>query len=59
MSEKKTKPVGEVTVDDLPYINAELAKVHWVEIGHGEANAVKIRRVKRELIKTGCKELKK
>ena len=53
MSEKTTKPVGEVTVDDLPDINAAIAKGKWVEIGQDKQGTVKIRSVKRELIKTG------
>ena len=53
MGEKKTKHVPTVTVDDLPLINAIIAKGDRAEVGPGPHGTIKISRVKRVIVKSG------
>lgn len=51
MNEKK--PVSIATVDDLPIINAIIAKGDRAEVGPGPNGTIKISHVKRVIIKSG------
>ena len=53
MGEKTAKPVPAATVDDLPLINAIIAKGDRAEVGPGPNGTVKISRVKRIIVKSG------
>jgi len=53
MNNKTTKAVGVVTLDDIPTINAVIAKGDRVEIGPGPNGTVKIVHIKRKFIKSG------
>lgn len=52
MNEKK-KPVSIATVDDLPFINAIIAKGDRAEVGPGPNGTIKISHVKRKIVKSG------
>ena len=51
--DKKKKPVGEATVDDLPIINAIVRKGDRAEVGPGPNGTIKISHVKRTIVKSG------
>lgn len=53
MNEKTTKPVPTATVDDLPIINAIIAKGDRAEVGPGPNGTIKISHVKRVIVKSG------
>lgn len=53
LDEKTIKAVSEVTQDDLPAINAVIAKGDRVEIGPGPNCTVKIVHIKRKFLKSG------
>lgn len=52
MTDKK-KPVPAITADDLPTINAIIAKGDRAEVGPGPNGTVKISHVKRIIVKSG------
>ncbi len=56
MDEKAKKTVSMITADDLPYVNAVIAKGDRVEIGPGPNGTVKIVHIRRKYIKTGQKK---
>lgn len=51
MNEKK--PVSAATVDDLPVINAIIAKGDRAEVGPGPNGSIKISHIKRVIVKSG------
>lgn len=53
MDKKNTKPIPAATVDDLPIINAIIAKGDRAEIGPGSNGTIKISHVKRIIVKSG------
>ncbi|NCE63726.1 hypothetical protein D1159_03815 [Pseudoflavonifractor sp. 524-17] len=53
MGEKSAKPVPTATVDDLPLINAIIAKGDRAEVGPGPNGTIKISHVKRVIVKSG------
>lgn len=53
LDKKATKPVPTATVDDLPLINAIIAKGDRAEVGPGPNGAIKISHVKRVIVKSG------
>ncbi len=53
MDEKTIKTTSIVTADDLPSINAVIAKGDRVEIGPGPNGTVKIVHIMRKFIKSG------
>lgn len=53
MDERPIKAVSVVTAEDLPSINAVIAKGDRVEIGPGPNGTVKIVHIKRKFIKSG------
>lgn len=53
MDKKANKPIPTVTVDDLPIINAIIAKGDRAEVGPGPNGTVKISHVKRTIVKSG------
>lgn len=53
MGEKTTKPVPAATVEDLPLINAIIAKGDRAEVGPGPNGTIKISHVKRVIVKSG------
>lgn len=53
MDKKNVKPIPTATVDDLPTINAIIAKGDRAEIGPGPNGTVKISHVKRVIVKSG------
>ena len=53
MDEKTQKPVSAITADDLPTINAIIAKGDRAEVGPGPNGTIKISRVKRFIVKSG------
>lgn len=53
LDKKATKPISSVTVDDLPLINAIIAKGDRAEVGPGPNGTIKISHVKREIVKSG------
>lgn len=50
---KSKKPVSEATVDDLPIINAIIAKGDRAEVGPGPNGTIKISHVRRKIVKSG------
>lgn len=53
MDDKKKKPVSAMTADDLPLVNAIIAKGDRAEVGPGPNGTIKISRVKRTIVKYG------
>lgn len=53
MVNEKKKPVSMATIDDLPFINAIIAKGDRAEVGPGPNGTIKISHVKRKIVKTG------
>lgn len=53
MDKKKANTVPAATVDDLPIINAIIAKGDRAEVGPGADGTLKISRVKRVIVKSG------
>lgn len=53
MNEKTVKAVPTITTDDLPTINAIIAKGDRAEVGPGPNGTVKISHVKRTIVKSG------
>lgn len=53
MAEKTAKPVSAITADDLPLINAIIAKGDRAEVGPGLNGTIKISHVKRVIVKSG------
>lgn len=51
--DKKAKPVSAITAEDLPTINAIIAKGDRAEVGPGPNGTVKISHVKRIIVKSG------
>lgn len=53
LDKKSTKPISAATVDDLPLINAIIAKGDRAEVGPGPNGTIKISHVKRVIVKSG------
>ncbi len=53
VDEKTNKPIPTATVDDLPIINAIIAKGDRAEVGPGPNGTIKISHVKRTIVKSG------
>lgn len=49
----KKKQIGQLTADDLPTINAIIAKGDRAEVGPGPNGTIKISHVKRVIVKSG------
>ncbi len=55
MDDKTKKTVSAMTADDIPLVNAIIARGDRAEVGPGPNGTIKISRVKRTIVNTGSK----